>query len=201
MVSKKDFNAAEFGDHEDIEKSYDGVDGQRRGANKRRSNGKRQRIGFIRDGYASWRNSRSSFSREALRGSSWVYLPVGQRSKTTSHQRGQDNRLQYISNYVPFVVLGFSSSSSTPPTPTSSSSSSQNSVSDESRYNDNPVSERIGSTSEEPRGNPAPQGSGHFQFFSWITDGGASKQRNRVSIVSTRTFRRTQIATPAWRQK
>ena len=35
-------------------------------------------------------NSRSSFSREALRGS-WVYTPLDPRSKTTSHQRGQEN--------------------------------------------------------------------------------------------------------------
>ena len=48
MVSKKD-----LGDHEDIKNSDDGDDGQRRGANKRSSNGIRQRIGFIRDGYAS----------------------------------------------------------------------------------------------------------------------------------------------------
>ena len=37
MVSVKDLNFAEFGDHEDIKKSDNGDDGQRRGANKRRS--------------------------------------------------------------------------------------------------------------------------------------------------------------------
>ena len=36
MVSKKD-QLCRFGDHEDIEESYDGDDGQRRGANKRRN--------------------------------------------------------------------------------------------------------------------------------------------------------------------
>ena len=41
------------GDHEDIKKSDDGDDGQRRGANKRRSDGICQRIGLIRYGYAS----------------------------------------------------------------------------------------------------------------------------------------------------
>ena len=40
-------------DHEDVEDFYDGDDGQRRGANKRRSHGICQRIGFIRDGDAS----------------------------------------------------------------------------------------------------------------------------------------------------
>ena len=41
------------GDHEDIEKSDDGDDGQRRGANRRRSERKCQTIGPIRDIYAS----------------------------------------------------------------------------------------------------------------------------------------------------
>ena len=77
------------GDHEDIKKSDDGDDGQRRGANKRRSDCICQRIGLIRYGYASWRNSRSSFSREAL-WRSWVYQPLDQRSKTTSHQKWQE---------------------------------------------------------------------------------------------------------------
>ena len=58
-----------------------------------------------------------SFPREALRGS-WVYLPLDQRSKTTSHQKKDCD----VSNIVPFVVPGLSMSSSTPSTsPTSSS--------------------------------------------------------------------------------
>ena len=59
-----------------------------------------------------------------------------------------------IPNYVPFVVPGLSTSSSTTSTPTSSSSSSQESVFDVSRYTENPVPERSGSTSEELRSNP-----------------------------------------------
>ena len=49
----------------------------------------------------SWRccflkkHTRSSFTREALRGS-WVFLPLDQRSKTTSHQKWQENWLKYI---------------------------------------------------------------------------------------------------------
>ena len=35
MVRKREINSAEFGDHEDIEESDDGDDGQRRGANQR----------------------------------------------------------------------------------------------------------------------------------------------------------------------
>ena len=59
-----------------------------------------------------------------------------------------------ISNYLPFVVPGLSTSSSTTPTPTSSTSSSQDSVFDLSGNTENPATERIGSTSEELRGNP-----------------------------------------------
>ena len=57
-----------------------------------------------------------------------------------------------ISNYVPFVVPGLSTSFSTTPTPISSSSSSQDSVFDVNRYTENPVFERSGSTSGELRG-------------------------------------------------
>ena len=56
-----------------------------------------------------------------------------------------------ISNNVPFVVPGLSTSASTTPTPTSSSSSSQDPVFDFGRYTRNPVPERSGSTSEEQR--------------------------------------------------
>ena len=115
------------GDREDIEESDDGDDGQRRGANKRRSNDIRQTIGLIRDNYASWRNSRI----------------------TKKGERIDCN----ISNHVPFVVPRLSTSSSTTPTP-SSSSSSQDSVLDESRYTENPVPARSGSTNEKLRGNP-----------------------------------------------
>ena len=98
------------------------------------------------------RNSRSSFSREALRGS-WVYLPLDQRSKTTSHQKGQENWLQNINLCAirsPWFIY-----SSTSSTPASSTSSSQDSVFDVNRYTENPVQERSGSTSEELRGKPA----------------------------------------------
>ena len=113
------------GDHEDIETSDDG---QRRGANKWRSHGICQRIGLIRDGYASWRNTRSSFSRETLR-RSWENLPLDQRSKTTSHKR-----IDCIKSHcVPFVVPGLSTSSCATPTPASASSSSEDSAFDSSR--------------------------------------------------------------------
>ena len=60
-----------------------------------------------------------------------------------------------ISKYVPFVVPGLSaSSSSTTPSPTSPSSSSQDAALVVSRYTENPVPARSGSTSEELRGDP-----------------------------------------------
>ena len=89
MVSRKDISA-ELESVRASEKSDDGGDSQRRGASKRRGNGVWQRIGFIRDSNASRRYTGSSFSWEALRGS-WVYLPVDQQSKTTSHSKGQEN--------------------------------------------------------------------------------------------------------------
>ena len=58
-------------------------------------------------------------SRETLRGS-WVYLPLDQRSKTTTHQKKGRKIKCNKSNYIPFVVPGLStSSSSTTPPPTS----------------------------------------------------------------------------------
>ena len=63
-----------------------------------------------------------------------------------------------FSNCVPFVVPGLSaSSSSTTPSPASPSSSSQDSVFDVNRYNENPVTERSGSTSEGIHRNRKPK--------------------------------------------
>ena len=109
-----------------------------------------QRIGPFRDGFVSGRNTRSSFTREALRGS-WVYIPLDQRSPrlTKKGTRIDCN----MSNCVPFVVLGLSTRSSTTPTPTSSSSS-QDSVCDVTRHTENPVHERGGGMSKGLRGNP-----------------------------------------------
>ena len=59
-----------------------------------------------------------------------------------------------MSNYVPFVVPGLSTSSSTTATPTSSASSSQIFFFDVRGYAENQVPERSGSTSEELQGNP-----------------------------------------------
>ena len=56
-----------------------------------------------------------------------------------------------MTNYVPFVVPGLSTSSSASSSPASSSSSSQDSV----VSTENPATERIGTVSEESRGNPS----------------------------------------------
>ena len=53
MVSKRDLNSSEWETMRTSKKSDDGDDGQRGGANQRRSHGICQRIGLIRDGYAS----------------------------------------------------------------------------------------------------------------------------------------------------
>ena len=79
-------------------------------------------------------------------------------SSQKPHLTRKGNRIVCnISNHVPFVVPGLSTISSFTPTPTSSTSSSQDSVFDVSRYTENPVPERSGSTSEELRGNPLPE--------------------------------------------
>ena len=70
------------------------------------------------------------------------------------HLIKKDKRIDCnISNCVPSVVPGLSTSSSTTPTPTSSSSSSHDSVFDACRYTENPVPERSGSMSEQLRRN------------------------------------------------
>ena len=72
------------------------------------------------------------------------------------HLIGNGKRIgSNMSNYVPFVVLGFSaSSSSTTFSLNSPSSSSRDSVFDFNRYTENPVPRRSGSMSEEFRGDP-----------------------------------------------
>ena len=156
--------------------------------------------------------------------------------------------IEIFQTYVPFVVPGLSTSSSTTPTPTSSCSS-QDSVLDVSRYTENPVPERSGSTSEELRGKPMhkpPENEnknknegceevqsdlldelpdwlqefrenlvderspseargnpelGHRDTYSSShelpVESRAKVEPVLVSTVSTRTFRRTQIATSA----
>ena len=66
MISKKDLDSAELETVRTSRSPTTVMTAQRRGANQRRSDGICQRIGLIRHSYASWRNSPSSFSREAL---------------------------------------------------------------------------------------------------------------------------------------
>ena len=100
--------------------------------------------------YASSRNSRGSFLGKTLR-RSWVHVSLERLSKTTSHQKGQENWLQYCKLCSPWFMSEFFLYNAQL---TSSSSSSQDSVFDVSRYTENPVPERSGSTSEELRRNP-----------------------------------------------
>ena len=89
-----------------------------------------------------------------------VHVSLEKRSKTTSHQKGQQIDCNF-SNYLPFVVPEITaSSSSTTPSSASLSSSSQELTSanrDSVPYNrgvETPVSERSGGTTEERRGDP-----------------------------------------------
>ena len=53
---------------------------------------------------------------------SWVVLLLDQWSETTTHQRWQTDKMQHRANYVPFVVLGLSTSTSISATLTSPTS-------------------------------------------------------------------------------
>ena len=124
MVSKKDLNSAEL---ETMRTS-------RNPTTVMTANGKVQ---TREDGDAAGRNTRSSFAREALRGS-WVDLPLDQRSKTTSHPKWQENLLQDLKLCTirsPWFIDEFLYNA---PTPTSSSSSSQDTV----ISTENPAAER-----------------------------------------------------------
>ena len=113
---------------QDIEESDDGNDGQRRGANKRRSHGIRQRI-CEDHGYT-------------------YHWTSGLKPHLTKNGKKVNCN---IANYVPFVVPGLSTSSSTSSSPASSTSSSQDTV----ISTENAATERCEVMSEESRGNPS----------------------------------------------
>ena len=95
-----------------IEESDDGDDGHRRGANKRRSHGKCQRIGLIRDSDASWKKHPQFLSLGKLcedHGKTYHWTS-GQKPHLTKN--GKKKKQSNNVNYVPFVVPGLSSSSS-----------------------------------------------------------------------------------------
>ena len=83
------------------------------------------------------------------------------KSGQNPHPKWQENWLQYIKNYAPFVVPGISmgssstapSSASSPPSSQESTSANRESVS-ENEGVETPVSERSGCTNEEVRGDP-----------------------------------------------
>ena len=84
-----------IGNREDIEKSDVGGDSQRRGASKRRGNGKRPWIWLIRDGHASSKYTSSSLTCKTLR-RILVQLSLDEWPETTSHQEKQENPLWHI---------------------------------------------------------------------------------------------------------
>ena len=75
QAHRKDLHSAELETVRVSEKSDDGDDGQRRGAAKRRGHRKCQSIGFLPDSDAFCRDTRCSFTREALR-RSWVDITL-----------------------------------------------------------------------------------------------------------------------------
>ena len=132
-----------------IEESDDGDDGQRRGANERRSHGICQINGPVM--LLEETPAVLSLGKLCEDHGYTFHWTVGQKPPLTKKGKIIDCS---ISNCVPFVVPGLSTSSSATPTPTSSSSSSEDSVSNVSTYTESPVPERSGCTSEELRGNP-----------------------------------------------
>ena len=89
----------------DIEESNDGDDGQRRGANKKRSDSVCQ-IGRIRDSNASRRYAGRSFTRKTLRRSR-IFLPLDSGQKPRLIKEGRRIKCN-PANYVPIVVPGLS---------------------------------------------------------------------------------------------
>ena len=158
LVSKRDLNSAELETMRTSRSPTTVKTANGEVQNKRTKNGKRQRMGLIRDGYASWRNSRSSFCGRSSVRIMGFHIPLDQRSKTTSHQKGQENWLQCIklcaSSWSLVSLASSSYNAHTYYLLLTSSSSSQDSAFDVNRYTENPVPERSGSTSEELRGNP-----------------------------------------------
>ena len=154
VVSKRDLDSAELEDHEDIKMSDDG-DGQRRGANQRRSHGKCQTIGLVVKIMLLEETPAVLSVEKVCDDHGYTYhWTSGQKPHLIRNGKRIDCN---ISNYVSSVVPGLSTSSSTTPTPSFSTSSSQDSVFNVNRYTENPVPERSGSTSEELREKPLPE--------------------------------------------
>ena len=83
MVSKEDLNSAELEIVRISRNPTTVLTANGEVQTQRISHGKCHRIGIIRDGDASSKYSRSSFFRETQ--------PLEQQSKTTTHQKGQEN--------------------------------------------------------------------------------------------------------------
>ena len=145
MVSKSDLDAAELETMKISKYPNDRDDGQRRGANKRRSHGICQRIGLVRDSNVSRKYTAVLSLGKLCEDHGYTcHWTSGQKPHLTK----DDKRISCnISNYVPFVAPGLSTSSSTSSSPVSSTSSSQDTVGS----TENPATERSEILSEESR--------------------------------------------------
>ena len=160
MVSEKDLNSAELEDHEDIKESDDGDDGQRRGANQRRSDVICQRIGLLVNVMLLQEPPAVLLLGKHCDEHGYTYhFKSGQNPHLIKNGEREDCKK---SNYVPFVVPGISASpSSTAPSSTSPPSSSQESTPankdsvSEKQSVESPVSERSGGTNGRYSGRPA----------------------------------------------
>ena len=90
MVSKEDFNSAELETMRTSRSPTKVMTANGEVQTKEEAKVYVKQLDLSRQSYVSWRNSRSSFLGETLWGS-WVYTPLDQRSKTTSHQKWQEN--------------------------------------------------------------------------------------------------------------
>ena len=109
-----------------VSKNPTTVVGQRRSANKRRSDRVCRRIGLFRDTEASRRYTGRSLTRKTLRRSrTFLRVTCGQKPQLIKDGR----RIKCSTgNCVPIVVPGLSTSSSSSSPPTSQTSSSQEAV-------------------------------------------------------------------------
>ena len=116
MVSRRDLNKAEKETVRISKNTDNGRDSQRRSANERRGNGKRARIGVIRDDDASRRFTSSSFTRKLGEDHGYYsHWTSGQKPHLIKNGRKIEC---HTANNVPFVVPGLSTSSSSSYSPT-----------------------------------------------------------------------------------
>ena len=110
MVSRKDLKSDELETIKSLQKSDDGCYSQRQSANKRRSDGVCQRIGFVRDSDASRRYTGRSFTRNLCEYHGYDYHWISGQ-KPQLFKNGRQLKCN-TANYVPIVVPGLLTGSS-----------------------------------------------------------------------------------------